>query len=141
MSGPIRNSTPLATKRARRLRLNMTDLEHKLWRSLRHKDVGFRFRRQHPIGDYVLDFFCWEAMLCVEVDGEFHDRNPARDSKRDAWLAEQGIATQRFSTVDLIENFDGVLEAIYSQCCERASRVPFGPHPDPPPQAGEGEGR
>jgi very-short-patch-repair endonuclease len=119
----------------------MTDLERKLWQALRLKSLGFRFRRQHPVGDYVLDFFCWEGMLCVEVDGEFHDRNPARDMKRDAWLAGQGIVTQRFSTVDLIENFDGVLETIYDLCCERAGRVPFGPHPDPPPQAGEGEGR
>ena len=84
--------------RARRLRREMTLPEVLLWRHLRRKAVdGLRFRRQHPIGNCVLDFFLPSARLAIEVDGLAHAMgdNPARDARRDAWLASRGVRVLR----------------------------------------------
>jgi very-short-patch-repair endonuclease len=68
--------------------------EGMLWRILRTRPGGFKFRRQHPVGPYVLDFFCRAAAVALEIDGIAHDMgdNPARDEQRDAWLAGTGFA-------------------------------------------------
>ena len=68
-----------------------------LWRILRDRPGGYKFRRQHPAGPYVLDFFCAEHRLAVEVDGEVHARGdaPARDAARDAWIRSQGVRVHR----------------------------------------------
>ena len=64
-----------------------------LWKELKGRKVGLHFRRQHPLGPYVLDFYCDEAKLAVEVDGSSHgtDNRPDRDDRRDGWLAGKGI--------------------------------------------------
>jgi very-short-patch-repair endonuclease len=77
---------------------------------------GLRFRRQHPIGDYILDFYCPSARLAVEVDGAAHD-SPAqaqRDLRRQSWLNERGIRVLRFLAADVLkdETLDGVLQTI-----------------------------
>ena len=103
--------------RARKLRRTMTLPERYLWALLRRKTLeGLRFRRQHPLGTYVLDFYCPSARLCVEVDGPAHeaaDRIP-RDAARDRWLAQQGIRTLRVSAEAVLrpEAQTGILEAI-----------------------------
>jgi len=125
MSKRIRNSHPSAMERARSLRASMGKTERLLWRRLRGNAAGFRFRRQYSVEAYVLDFFCYQAMLCVEVDGEHHAARSQDDRNRDAVLHARGIETMRFRTVDVIENLDGVMEVIYSKCCERAKRIPF----------------
>ncbi len=92
--------------RARRLRREMTLPEVLLWRDLRRAGVeGVRFRRQHPIGPYVLDFYAAAARLAVEVDGAAHDLagRVARDGVRDAWLREQGISVLRFNAGDVLD--------------------------------------
>lgn len=102
--------------RAKRLRRAMTLPEILLWQELRRKQLSKHFRRQHPVGPYVLDFYCSKAKLCVEVDGAAHDivSVALRDERRDPWLATQGIRVLRFNAVDVLEDrlIDGVLQMI-----------------------------
>jgi very-short-patch-repair endonuclease len=99
---------------ARQLRRTMTLPEVLLWRELRKKPDGVQFRRQHPAGPYVLDFFCATANVAIEVDGEVHSRGtrPARDEIRDEWLRTQGIHVMRIPALELLKNLGGVLQAI-----------------------------
>jgi len=102
---------------ARRLRREMTLPEIVLWRALRRKALeGLRFRKQHPMGGFVLDFYLPSARLAVEVDGEAHDRGdrPERDARRDAWLAARGVAVLRFPAREVLdeEGLESVLMAI-----------------------------
>ena len=85
-----------------------------LWRELRKKPDGVQFRRQHPAGPYVLDFFCATANLAVEIDGEVHSRgdHPMRDEARDKWLESRGVRVMRVSANDILKNLDGVLQFI-----------------------------
>ena len=95
---------------ARRLRLSPTDAEIRLWSRLRRKQLdGFRFRRQHPLGPYVADFFCAEGRLIVEVDGGQH---AADSDTRTRWLVGRGYRVIRFWNNDVLANTDGVLLAI-----------------------------
>ena len=100
---------------ARKLRLDQTEAEARLWRHLRHWPMqGTHFRRQVPIGPYVVDFACMAARLVVELDGSQHgiDENIARDAGRTGWLEAAGYRVIRFWNNDLINNMDGVLESI-----------------------------
>ncbi len=113
-------------KRARVLRRSLTLPEIILWGQLRKKRQDkAKFRRQHPFGPYVLDFYCDQARLAVEVDGWVHDMgdNPARDARRDAWLAVQGIATLRILATDVLNNLDGVLHDINVAVLEGVERT------------------
>jgi len=100
---------------ARHLRRELSPPEARLWIALRGRNLGgLKFRRQHPIGPYVLDFYCDRARLAVEVDGYAHataDR-PARDARRDTWLATKGIRTLRVDARDVRDEFDGVVGLI-----------------------------
>ena len=101
---------------ARRLRVNTTDAETKLWRYLRRLETkGTHFRRQVPIGPYVADFACMAARLVIEIDGSQHaeDESKARDDKRTRWLESEGYRVVRFWNNDLVQNLDGVLDVIY----------------------------
>jgi len=102
------------TKNARELRNNMTDVEKLLWYRIRRKQLcGFRFRRQHPIGNYIVDFVCIKLKLIIELDGGQHKEQHRYDAIRDQWLTEQGFAVQRFWNNEVLENIDGVLQTIY----------------------------
>ena len=104
------------TERARQLRRDATRPEQKLWFHLRGGQMnGFSFRRQHPIGPYVLDFYCATANLAVELDGDQHGTKEGlqHDRIRAAFFAKKGIKVLRFWNYDLKDNFDGVLEGIY----------------------------
>lgn len=97
----------------RLLRSNMTDAEQKLWRGLRGRQLhGWKFRRQHPYGDYVLDFVCLEAKLVVEVDGGQHVEQRQDDISRDANLRAAGFAVLRFWNHQVMQQSDDVMEAI-----------------------------
>jgi putative DNA methylase len=94
----------------------MTDAEQLLWRCLRGKQLdGFRFRKQHPIEHYVLDFYCPSARLAIEVDGSQHytPEGMAKDAARTAWLAERGIRVLRFTNLEVLSNLEGVLSVIW----------------------------
>jgi len=95
----------------------MTRPELILWLSIKGRKVdGLHFRRQHPIGPYVLDFYCHAAALCVEVDGESHSMGdrPERDERRDAWLAARGIRTLRIDAHTIFEDADAAWRTIRS---------------------------
>jgi very-short-patch-repair endonuclease len=101
---------------ARQLRHNQTDEEKELWRALRgRRFAGFKFRRQHSIGDRILDFYCADAKLAVEIDGIQHGlpEGIQRDEKHEQFLAEQGIETIRFWNRQWRENRQGCLLAIW----------------------------
>ncbi|HUC60901.1 MAG TPA: endonuclease domain-containing protein [Alphaproteobacteria bacterium] len=98
---------------ARRLRKTPTDAEIRLWSRLRRNQLdGFRFRRQQPIGAYVVDFFCPEARLIIEVDGGQHAIDEVRDAKRTQWLEGRGYRVLRFWNNDVLGNTDGALGTI-----------------------------
>jgi very-short-patch-repair endonuclease len=103
----------MTTERARQLRQKPTDAELRLWKHLRAKQLdGLRFRRQHPIGTYIVDFFCAEAKLIIEVDGGQHAAPESRDDIRTAWLESRGYRVLRFWNNDVLTNTEGVLTAI-----------------------------
>ena len=105
-----------AMSRARYLRKNPTPAEKKLWRYLRNREFAdYKFRRQHPIGPYVLDFYCPTACLAIEVDGSGHNFATAQehDSSRQTYLAESGIRLLRFYNQEVYQEFDGVLQAVW----------------------------
>ena len=125
-------------KKARRLRRSMTTPEVMLWQRLRQRPGGFKFRRQHPAGPYVLDFFCSEARLAIEVDGIAHEMgdNPEADASRDAWLLEHGVATLRLRAGNVIGSPDQAVEWIVATCLERRNPL-HQPAAGPPPRAGK----
>ncbi len=100
--------------RARTLRRSMTLPEGLLWGALRQRPDGFKFRRQHPAGFYVLDFFCAAASLAIEIDGTAHDRGdqPVFDAARDAQLTLHGIATLRIPARQVLTDLDGAIATI-----------------------------
>ena len=101
----------------------MTPWEKSLWKKLLDHRIGFHFRRQHPMMGYVLDFYCHEAGLCVEVDGEGHERyHRTSDAVRDASLLEIGVMTLRFGNGELGVDLDGCVERIRALCKQRIGR-------------------
>jgi very-short-patch-repair endonuclease len=106
---------PAATyKRARQLRWAMTEPERLLWAILRRNQLGLRFRRQHPIGAYVIDFYCPSVFLGVEVDGPVHSepQQMEHDAKRAEWLSKQGVRLLRFSAAQVAERPAAVMAKI-----------------------------
>jgi very-short-patch-repair endonuclease len=119
--------------RARELRGNMTEAETKLrWRLRQRQLNGHRFRRQVPIGPYIVDFACLSAKLVIEVEGGQHFDSVDHDERRTAWLEERGYRVLRFWHPDVLANTDEVLEAVL-----RA--LPATPPPRPSPSGGEGQ--
>jgi very-short-patch-repair endonuclease len=131
------------------MRHQMTKAELRLWLQLRKRGIeGLRFRRQTPIGPYVVDFFCPEKKLIVEVDGGQHS-SPARtrhDSARDAWLATQGYKVIRFWNEEVIKSLDAVCSAIIAASKDLRSSNEVQAEGNPPleggskPRSGFGEG-
>jgi very-short-patch-repair endonuclease len=135
--GKIRETLPLegggkgvgvksVTGAARRLRKYSTDTEQYLWRHIRGRQMeGFKFRRQHPIGGYVVDFVNLENRLVVELDGSQHLNNP-KDKIRDEWLKAEGYRVLRFWDNEVFNNIEGILNVIQAAL--------LNPHPNPLPQ-------
>ncbi len=116
---------------ARRLRKDASDAESFLWALLRGRRLGgHKFRRQHPVGHYVLDFFCERSGLAIECDGGQHNTPTARrhDDQRTAFLAERGIRVIRFWSHEVLGDSDAVLEAIWAALADPISLTP-GPSP------------
>ena len=110
----------------------MTDAARKLWHALRDRQLGgIKFRRQHPLGPYVLDFFSEEYKIVIEIDGGQHADSQS-DEVRTVWLTAHGCRLLRFWNNDVLRNLPGVLEAI-----RMALSAP--PHPGPPMGEGEDE--
>jgi very-short-patch-repair endonuclease len=115
---------------ARSLRSNPTEVERLLWRHLRFWQLdGYKFRRQQPIGSYIVDFVCLERRLVIELDGGQHAEETDYDSARDAWLRAEGFRVLRFWNNDVTQNIDGVKEQILNA-------LGITPYLNPSPQGG-----
>jgi len=117
----------VAVEKARALRQELTGAEQRLWEALRDRRLnGLKFRRQHPYGQFVLDFFCAESLLAVEVDGAFHDApdRAAHDAARTEFLTQRGVRVLRFTNDEIEGNMAQALG-----CIAAAAHTP---HPLPP---------
>ncbi len=131
---------------ARELRKTQTSAEALLWQLLRDRRLlGFKFRRQHQFGDYVTDFYCREAGLAIECDGEVHERNEQwhQDQNRDAYMIAQGVRVLRIPNERVLNDTASVLEEIAQRLSSRNERkeglaLPHKPSPQPSPS---GRGR
>jgi len=116
-SSRVLRYNPRLKPSARRLRTAMTDAEQRLWVRLRRKQLGgVQFYRQKPIGNYVVDFYAPAAGLVIEVDGAHHLETPQseRDEIRTAFLEEQGLRVLRFTDLEVLQQLDAVVEAIFA---------------------------
>jgi very-short-patch-repair endonuclease len=103
----------------------MTDAERLLWRHLRQRQMaGLKFRRQHPLGRFIVDFVCIEAALVIEVDGGQHGEREAEDAARTAWLNSQGYRVLRFWNNEILDNIDAVRQAVWNLLEEDQGRDP-----------------
>ena len=109
----------MPNENARRLRRDATDAERRLWSALRDRRLsGYRFRRQFPIGRFIVDFACTKHRLIVEADGSQHaDSESGRE--RTAWLEEQGWRVLRFWNNDVLTNTNGVVETVLKELQEK----------------------
>ena len=115
---------------ARKLRSRLTDAEKKLWQHIRYRQLkGFKFRRQAPIGRYIVDFVCFEKQVIIELDGGQHAAQQDYDHSRSEWLQSQGFKVLRFWNNDVMNNIDGIKEVIALYLVT--------PHPGLPPQGGK----
>lgn len=107
------SNDPSLLARRRSLRKNQTDSERKLWQSLRNKQLnGFKFFRQYSIGFYILDFYCPQRLLAIELDGGQHMDQKQNDDKRTIYLNQNGIHVVRFWNNDVLQNIDAVVGTI-----------------------------
>ena len=128
----------MANVHARELRKNLTDAEQRLWQKLKRRQIAtVKFRRQQPIGPFIVDFVCFERRLIIEVDGGQHAEQAAYDEERTQWLKIQGYSVLRFWNNEVIHNLNGVLETV-----AQALSAPLPPTPDPSPplRGGRGDG-
>jgi len=135
--------TPDQIKNARRLRQTMTGSEARLWAKLRgHRLLECQFRRQAPIGPYVVDFVCHEHGLVVEVDGEQHGRNEqaSKDRVRDRFLATKGYRVLRFGNGDVQQELESVLMTMEAALEGRLPVERFSALPPSQPSPARGEG-
>jgi very-short-patch-repair endonuclease len=117
--------------KARYLRKNLTDAEQALWRDIRNRQLyGYKFRRQAPIGKYIVDFVCFEKRLIVELDGGQHAAQRDEDNRRSKWLESQGFKVLKFWNHDVLKQVEGIKEVIALNLII--------PHPNLPPQGGKG---
>jgi very-short-patch-repair endonuclease len=126
----------VANQNARALRKRLTSQEVKLWVKLRDmKEPGFHFRKQAPVGRYIVDFVCFHERLVIEVDGGQHamPENQQRDRERDDFLSAEHFRVLRFWNSDIDRNLDGVMEVILSEL-----RTPTPALRADPPHKGEG---
>ena len=139
----LKNIAPRAegrsVTRARQMRRAMSLPEVMLWQVLRTRPGGLKFRRQHASGPYILDFYCSDACLAIEIDSEAHSRGdrPQRDAARDAYFAQAGIDTLRIAARDVLDDVGAGMAFILVKA---AARLPLH-HPSggPPPRDKLGE--
>jgi len=113
MPDQFRRINPAIKQNARELRQLQTPMERRLWNRLcKRQFFGLHFRRQHPVGHYIVDFYCAKYSLIVEVDGESHHYQVEYDETRTEWLKSQGYDVLRFTNEEVLRNLEGVLTAI-----------------------------
>lgn len=127
--------TAHATKNAQTMRKHPTDAERMLWSRLNRKQLGYKFRRQQPVGKYIVDFYNAEKRLVIELDGSQHLDN-YKDDERSHWLTSQGLKILRFWNNDVMQNIDAVLEQIIQTLQTTPHAVSY--ETAAPPQGGSG---
>ena len=121
----LKHNAPSVKNRRRELRSTMTPAEIKLWQAIKHSQLnGLKFRRQHSIGPYIVDFYCPSAKLVIELDGATHDSEAAwrYDEQRTALISSLGLTVLRFENRAIMENLDGVLSLIGEHASEPPRR-------------------
>ena len=116
-------TTETVQQRARALRKEPTPAERKLWAYLRYDRLGLRFRRQQPIGPFIVDFCCSARRLVIEIDGDSHAVQVEYDKARTTYLRKCGYTVIRFTNEDVHRRFDGVVEETV-RCCEELAPTP-----------------
>ena len=112
-NGQIIDTPEYVKDLAREQRLKLTQSEQLLWLRLRNKQLhGYRFRSQHPLYRYILDFYCHEKRLAIEIDGDIHKYQESYDNYRDNFIASIGIITLRFSDKEVLNDIDDVIDQI-----------------------------
>ncbi|MFC6923145.1 endonuclease domain-containing protein [Microbulbifer taiwanensis] len=130
--GGVGGGGKLQLERARKLRTNATEAEQRLWYFLRAKRLmGLKFKRQKPIGRYIVDFVCLQPKLIIELDGGQHAEQVHYDRQRDTWLQSQGFRTLRFWNNQVLSETPAVLEQIRREVLALS--------PGPSPASGRGE--
>jgi len=115
---------PEILQNARNLREMQTSAETKLWIILRNRQLdGYKFRRQKPIGRFVADFFCDDAKLIIEIDGDTHAGREGYDINRTKWLENEGYQVIRFTNDDILTNLENVAREILKQCDDRKASI------------------
>ena len=112
----------------------MTDAERRLWSRLRNEQLGVKFRRQHPLGAYVLDFICLDPKWVIEIDGSQHLDQVAHDERRTAWLESQGFSVIRFWANEVLSHTDAVVTTIIQSL---GFEAPLAPTPTLPQRGRE----
>ncbi|RLD29825.1 MAG: hypothetical protein DRI75_01975 [Bacteroidetes bacterium] len=113
-------ATPKIFRNAAKLRFDMTEPEKLLWETLKTKPEGFKFRRQHPIKFFVLDFYCHKKRLSIEIDGGYHNNaeQKEKDNKKTTYLNGVGISEMRFTNTEVLDNIDSVMSKIIYKLLE-----------------------
>ena len=119
-----KQASSAARRNAKVLRSGMTDAERRLWSRLRYEQLGVKFRRQHPIGPYVLDFACLAPKLVIEIDGSQHLDQLAYDGRRTAWLQSQGFEVLRFWANEVLSQTDASVSRIIQSLGLEAPAAP-----------------
>ena len=109
---------------AKALRKNMTDAEHILWGYLKAKPNGFKFRRQHPLGIYIADFYCHKLKLVIELDGSVHDNEDVKqnDEVRQKLIEEDGLTVMRFKNQEILNDIQNVLKQLEQKYNEHLTK-------------------
>ncbi|MCB9105955.1 MAG: endonuclease domain-containing protein [Anaerolineales bacterium] len=114
---PKYHSPPAIRQRAKELRWPMTPAETALWERLKNKQLyGLKFRRQHPLHHFILDFYCHAHKLVIEVDGGIHQQQSDYDEARTEWLTQRDFKVIRFTNEEVLKNIEAVLQTIAKAC-------------------------
>jgi very-short-patch-repair endonuclease len=126
-----------AFKTAKRERRSYNLPEVLIWRELRKRPGGFKFRRHHPLSKLTLDFCCLERRVAIEIDGQAHNmgERPERDERRDVYLRSRGFVILRIPATDVLKDLNAAVEAIVLVCADRQPL--HHPADGPPPRSGE----
>ncbi len=135
----MRGTRKKTVEKARILRREMSPPEARLWQYLRTRPGGLKFRRQHPLGPYVLDFYCPNAKLAIEIDGDVHGMgyNPERDTRRDESIRVRGVDVLRIPAQHFYGDIEPAVRMILSRCAAGPSTALRAvPLPTAAPQGG-----
>ena len=119
---PSSRRSAFKTALAQELRQSMTDAEKRLWSKLRRAQLGARFRRQQPIGPYIVDFYCAELMLAIEIDGDSHDARGRYDEARTRRLNALGVEVVRYANAEVMGNVEGVYVDLQKRVSDMRTR-------------------